>query len=357
MVHPSSLNPHPCWRMPAEWEPHEATWIAWPHEKSDWPGKFAAIAWVYVEIVRHLHESELVRIVVNDQKAEAGVRVLLGRVAIDMSRVEFFHFKTDRSWLRDSGPILVKDGSGHVALTDWKFNGWAKYANWKRDNAIPGRIAKALDYERIEPRVRSRQVVLEGGSIDVNGEGLLLTTEECLLGEAQARNPGLSRDDLEQVFAGYLGCRKVLWLGRGIAGDDTHGHIDDIARFVGPRTIVAATESDAKDPNFVPLHENLSRLRSMADVNGKPLEIVELPMPSPVYFGKQRLPASYANFYIANTYVLVPTFNDPRDRIAVGILGDLFPDRKVVGIHSVDLVLGLGTMHCLTQQQPFLRQS
>jgi agmatine deiminase len=338
--------------MPAEWEPHEATWIAWPHEKSDWPGKFAAIAWVYVEIVRHLDESELVCIVVNDRKSETQARKLLSQASIDLDRVEFFHIKTDRSWLRDSGPIFVKDKDGQVAMTDWKFNAWAKYKNWNADNALPGRIAKALGCKRIEARLNSRQVVLEGGSIDVNGDGLLVTTEECLLSDVQARNPGLSREELEQVFADYLGIRKVLWLGAGIAGDDTHGHIDDIARFVGPRTIVAATESDAKDENFVPLRENLSRLRSMTDQNGKRFEIVELPMPSPVYFGKQRLPASYANFYIANTCVLVPTFNDPRDRIGLGVLSDLFSDRAVVGIHSVDLVFGLGTLHCLTQQQP-----
>src|SRR5262249_6239395 len=202
------------------------------------------------------------------------------------------------------------------------------------------------------PTASGRRVVLEGGGVDGNGAGLLLTTEECLLSDVQARNPGLSREDLEQVFADYLGVKKTLWLGRGIAGDDTHGHVDDLARFVGPRTVLTAVEDDPADENFGPLRENRERLRGMTDQDGRPLAGVELPMPDPVVFAGQRLPASYANFYIANTRVLVPTFNDPADRRALGILADLFPGRTVVGIHAVDLVWGLGTLHCLTQQQP-----
>jgi agmatine deiminase len=340
------------YRMPAEWETHEATWIAWPHRRDDWPGKFATIPWVYAEIVRQLHYSEPVRILVNDSRAEARARGILQRAAIDFSRLEFFPIATDRVWVRDYGPLFVTDRQGDIALTDWKFNAWAKYPDWHQDEAVPGRIATALGLASWQPQQGQQRLVLEGGSIDVNGEGLLLTTEQCLLDEVQARNPGVQRRELEQVLANYLGIQKVLWLGQGIAGDDTHGHVDDLARFVDARTIVAVVEENAADVNYEPLQENLRRLHGMADQHGKPLEIVPLPMPDPVWFNGQRLPASYANFYIANDRVLVPTFNDPRDRRALAILADLFPGRTVVGIHAVDLVWGLGTMHCLTQQQP-----
>ncbi len=342
----------PAWRMPAEWEPHAATWIAWPHEAADWPDKFAAIPWVYAEIVRHLRQSEQVCIEVNDPAAEEQVRRLLGRCGIDLSLITFYAFPTDRVWVRDHGPIFVRDRDGGLAVMDFGFNAWAKYDNWQRDDAVPAQVARSLGLPHVEPNWHGRRVVLEGGSIDVNGAGLLLTTEECLLSPIQARNPGLGRDDMEQVFATYLGIGKVLWLNRGIAGDDTHGHIDDLARFVGPRTVVAVVEDNPADENYRPLQENLDRLRGMTDQEGRPLEVVPLPMPSPVVFDGQRLPASYANFYIANDRVLVPTFNDPQDRAALGILAEVFPGRKVVGIHAVDLVWGLGTLHCLTQQQP-----
>ncbi len=335
------------YRMPAEWEPHEATWIAWPHNRHDWPGKFPAIAWVYAEIVRHLHRSELVHILVNDERCERRDRAALDRAGVDLSRVRFFRFPTDRVWTRDYGPLFVTGPEGSVGITDWMFNGWAKYPNWQRDNAVPFQVHQALGGPYWQARIGERPVVLEGGSIDVNGQGLLLTTEECLLSPMQARNPGLSRSQLEQVLGDYLGVTKVLWLNRGIAGDDTHGHIDDLARFVGPRTVVTVAEANAADANYVPLQENLERLRGFGD-----LEVVPLPMPEPVAFEGQRLPASYANFYIANDRVLVPTFNDAHDRHALGILAELFPGRTVVGIHGVDLVWGLGTLHCLTQQQP-----
>jgi agmatine deiminase len=338
--------------MPAEWESHEATWIAWPHHREDWPGKFAAIPLVYAEIVRHLHASELVRILVNDAESEKRARRMLLRSGVELNRVEFFQVATDRTWTRDYGPLFVRDQSGTIAIADWRFNGWAKYPDWQADDAVPGRIAQVLGLPIWQPKLRQRRLVLEGGSIDVNGAGLLLTTEECLLDPIQARNPGLERQELEQVFAHYLGIDKVLWLGRGIDGDDTHGHVDDLSRFVGPRTVVSVLEDNLRDVNFEPLQENLRRLRGMTDQHGRPLEIVTLPMPEPVWFDGQRLPASYANFYIANDRVLVPTFNDPRDRRALGILADLFPGRTVIGIHAVDLVWGLGTLHCLTQQQP-----
>jgi agmatine deiminase len=340
------------YRMPAEWEPHAATWVAWPHRSADWPGKLTAVVWVYAEIVRHLSRSEPVRVLVND--AQAGIRA--GRVlranGVDLGRVEFVPVPTDRVWTRDSGPIFVVGPGGSVAATDWRFNGWAKYADWQLDDAVPARLCELFGWRSWQPEVNGRRVVLEGGSIDVNGEGLLLTTEECLLSPVQARNPDLTQDDLERVLGDYLGVKKVLWLGRGIAGDDTHGHVDDLARFVGPRTVATVIETNPSDENYLPLQENRDRLRGMTDADGRPLTVVEVPMPQPVVFRGQRLPASYANFYIANDRVLVPTFNDPADRVALGVLEELFPERTVVGIHAVDLVWGLGTLHCLTQQQP-----
>jgi agmatine deiminase len=340
--------------MPAEWEPHEATWIAWPHNRDDWPGKFAAIPWVYAEIVRHLHQSEEVRILVNSPSGERRARAVLEKLPLDWARINFWRIPTDRVWTRDYGPCIVLL-RGEPCFLDWQFNGWAKYPNHRRDNRVTGRLfaGSLLGVHRLQsPMLDLRRIVLEGGSIDVNGQGLLLTTEECLLSDVQQRNPGFTREDYETVFADFLGAQKVLWLGRGIVGDDTHGHVDDLARFVGPRTVVTVVEDNPADVNFVPLRENLERLRGMTDLEGQPLEVVPLPMPAPVIFDGQRLPASYANFYIANDRVLVPTFNDANDRKALGILAELFPDRTVVGIHAVELVWGLGTLHCLTQQQP-----
>jgi agmatine deiminase len=336
------------YRMPAEWEPHAATWLAWPHERRDWPGKFATIPWVYGEVVRQLVVGERVRILVDDARAEAGARRLLGRVGVDLGRVDFFRIPTDRSWTRDFCPLFVRrDADGDVALTSWRFNAWAKYPNWRRDAAAPARIAR-----RLGRRVWNVDVVLEGGAIDVNGRGSLLATEECLLSDVQARNPGLSRADLERALAAHLGVRNVLWLGRGIVGDDTHGHVDDLARFVDPTTVVTVVEPDPRDANHDALRENRARLAAMTDQDGTPLRVVTLPMPAPLVLDGQRLPASYANFYIANEVVLVPTFNDPRDREALATLATLFPTRRVVGIHAVDLVWGFGTLHCMTQQEP-----
>jgi agmatine deiminase len=360
------------YRMPAEWEPHEATWIAWPHNKEDWPGKFAPIPWVFTEIVRHLSKVETVFLVVSDGATRRKVADRLDRQGVDVDKVRFFKAETNRVWLRDSGPtFVVRDGgsaeaapegsaenmpSGRLALVDWKFNAWAKYDNDQKDKDIPRRIARRFGHQRWVPRVevggKPIRVVLEGGAIDVNGQGTLMTTEECLLSEVQARNPGLDRRAMEQVLADYLGVRHVIWLGRGIDGDDTHGHVDDLARFVDPQTVVTVMEPRADDPNHEPLEDNLRRLRSAHDQDCRPLRVVTLPMPGPVVFDGQRLPASYANFYIANGLVLVPTFNDPADRVALNVLSELFPGRQVVGIHCVDLVLGLGTLHCLSQQQP-----
>jgi len=334
--------------MPAEWEPHAATWIGWPHNASDWPGKFPPIPWVYGEIVRALVAGEVVRILVNSRVQQAQASRILKKVGVDLARVEFLRFPTNRGWTRDFGPIFVRSDRGDRAIARFHFNAWAKYKDWKKDDKIPERAAKRLKLPLIEGNI-----VLEGGSIDVNGRGTLLTTEECLLDQAvQPRNPGLSRTEIEAVFRKTLGITNTLWLGKGIAGDDTHGHVDDLCRFVKPGTVVLCREDNPNDVNYKPLAENRERLQGMHLEKGAALEIVDLPMPAPVYFDGVRLPASYANFYISNGAVLVPTFNDPKDRVALGILAELFPDRPVRGIHAVDLVWGLGTIHCLTQQEP-----
>lgn len=328
-------------RMPAEWEPHEATWIAWPHNRDDWPGRFAPIPWVYGEIVRKLARVEQVRILVEDGDHREGARRILRKIGADLDAVEFLACATDRVWTRDYGPIFVRNRRGQVAITNWRFSGWAKYDNWKKDDAVTAQITR-----RFKMRAWRPGLVLEGGSIDVNGRGLLLTTEECLLSPVQARNPGLGRREIERALRNYLGVRRVIWLRNGIAGDDTHGHIDDLARFVGPDTVVIAAEEDKSDLNYEPLRENLRLLRA------EPVRVAKLPMPRPLIFAGQRLPASYANFYIANKLVLVPTFNDPSDRVALATFARLFPDREVTGIHATELVWGLGTLHCMTQQQP-----
>ena len=358
------------YRMPAEWEPHAATWIAWPHNREDWPGKFPPIPWVYAEIVRHLSRHEAVEIIVNNAESERGARKLLQAAGVETgTTVRFHHWPTDRVWTRDYGPIFVRKdssprtwtpqnspGERPLLATAWRFNAWAKYPDWHNDATVAAKIALSQRVPVVSPTLhlngRRHRVVLEGGSIDVNGWGTLLTTEECLLSPVQARNPRLTREQLEKVFADHLGISKVLWLGSGIVGDDTHGHVDDLARFTGADTVVAAVERDPTDPNFAPLLENLRRLRSMTDQDGRPLRVVELPMPGPVSFQGRRLPASYANFYIANGLVLVPVFNDKNDRVALNILAELFSGHEVVGIYCGDLIWGFGALHCMTQQQP-----
>jgi agmatine deiminase len=339
-------------RMPAEWDRHEATWLAWPHNPEDWPGKFQSIPWLYAEIVRLLARNERVHLLVQDAAAEIRVKGILSRAGVNLDQVSFHRWPTNRVWTRDSGPIFVRNGKGSVAITNWRFNAWAKYDDWQLDDKLPGRAAKLLGMQAWEPFCGQRRLVLEGGSIDTNGQGVLLTTEECLLSEVQQRNPGVSREEMERAFHDYLGIDQVIWLDRGIAGDDTHGHVDDITRFVGPETIVTAVEPDTTDYNHEPLAENLQRLKAARTPQGKQYTIVELPLPRPVVFRGQRLPASYANFYIANDTVLMPTFHDRNDRVALNILSEIFPDREVIGIHAVDLVWGLGTLHCMTQQQP-----
>jgi len=344
--------------MPAEWAPHRATWIVWPHNRRDWPGKLGSVDWCYVELVRLLTAAEPVAIVFASAAAERRALARLSKAGVDLGRVEPHRFTTNRSWIRDAGPTFVtrtgEEGvEPAVAVVDWRFNAWAKYTDWSLDNRLPAQIARALRLRRFTARTpERRRIVLEGGSLDVNGQGVALATEACLLDPVvQIRNPGLARNDIERALCDHLGVDTVIWLGRGIAGDDTHGHVDDIARFVTPRTVVAATETDPSDANHAPLADNLIRLRQVR-VRGERLTVVPIPMPRPLWFDTQRLPASYLNFYVANGLVLVPTFNDPADRVALGRLADLFPDREVVGVHAVDLALGLGTLHCATLQEP-----
>jgi len=339
------------WRMPAEWERHDATWIAWPHHEPDWPGKLAPIPWVYGEIARVLHRHERVEILCHDEQVRDDARVVLEAHSVAPEGYRLHIVPNDRVWLRDSAPTFVCDERGRVQLVNWQFNAWAKYDNYQRDERVGQAIADLTDLPRIVPRRpdTGEPVVLEGGGIEANGEGLLLVTEEWLLSDVQVRNPGLSRDDYERVFRDYLGVRQTLWLGEGCVGDDTHGHVDDIARFVAPDVVVLAHEEDPADENHRRSSDNLRRLALVA---GDALRVVTLPYPRPVYMNGERLPASYANFYIANGVVIVPTFNDRNDRVALNTLAALMPDREVVGIHAVDLVWGLGTLHCLSQQQP-----
>ena len=349
---PASLG----FAMPAEWAPHEATWLGWPHNPTDWPRKLSAIRWVYGEMVRKIGPGEIVRLLVNSKAAAAAAaRRTLTQAHADVSRVQFIIHPTNRGWTRDSGPICVRRGGKNpeTAFVHFHFNAWAKYPDWQRDRKVPEIAARRLGKRLFNAQFQGRDFVIEGGAIDVNGRGTLLTTEECLLDQkTQARNPGLGRKEINSVFQRFLGVTNVLWLGGGVVGDDTHGHVDDICRFVNPTTVVLAQESNPSDINYRPLAENRERLEGLRLEDGSKIQVAALPMPAPIFYDGYRLPASYANFYIANADVIVTTFNDPNDRVALGILGDLFKDRPVVGIHAVDLVLGFGTLHCLTQQQP-----
>jgi agmatine deiminase len=324
---------------------------------------------VYAEIIRHLAPHERVELIVNDASSEKRARKILDRAHAPADNVHFHRWPTNRVWTRDSGcwfvqcdagaPARKNDGAStseaQLLAIKWRFNAWAKYSNFQHDEKIGSLMAKAARAHEIHPTHGKNRVVLEGGAVDVNGQGTLLTTEECLLSKVQQRNPAMTRSDYQKVFADYLGIKNVIWLASGIAGDDTHGHVDDLTRFVAADTVVTVVESDPNDPNYEPLRENIRRLRSATNQDGKPLAIIELPMPAPVIFEGRRLPASYANFYIANGVVLVPVFNDPNDRFALDIVADLFPGRKVIGIYCGDLVWGFGTIHCMTQQQPAVR--
>jgi agmatine deiminase len=346
--------------MPAEWEPHESTWLAWPHLHSDWPGKFAPIAFVYADIVRNLARHERVHLIVNDAASEKRARAVLEKAGalsgILADHVCFHRWRTDRVWTRDSGCIFLtpqenRDEQRMLAL-HFQFNAWAKYPNYKFDQKVGEYMASAANAAVVRPFSNTRRVVLEGGSIDVNGGGTLLTTEECLLSTTQQRNPPMDRAAYEQLFADYFNVQTVIWLDSGIAGDDTHGHIDDITRFVDSNTVITMIEPNERSENYAALHANLGRLRNARTSDGKRLEIIEMPLPGPVIFEGRQLPASYANFYVANGIVLVPVFNDPNDRIALNTLAELFPTREIVPIYSGDLIWGFGALHCMTQQQP-----
>ena len=361
------------YRMPAEWEPHAATWLAWPHYQGDWPGKFEPIPWVYAEIIRNLAKHELVELIVNNAAAARQARRALELADALSDNIRIHRWPTNRVWLRDSGCIFLKGTraethAAHVKTAaigrpvglqvrqqlalKFRFNAWAKYSNWRLDDKIGSHMARTAHAHEVHPESLNSRIVLEGGSIDINGAGTILTTEECLLSKEQERNPHMARVHYEKAFADYLAAPHTIWLGRGIFGDDTHGHVDDLTRFVRKDTVVTMVEHNSKDVNHEPLRANLRRLQSARDQDGKQLTVVELPMPQPVIFEGRRLPASYANFYIANGVVLTPVFNRPNDRIALNTLAELFPTRAIVPIYSGDFIWGLGAMHCMTQQQP-----
>ncbi len=345
---PASRSP---FRMPAEWEAHRATWLSWPHKDASWPGGFEPIPGIFAEIVRYLVPHEEVHINVGDAELEDSARGVLRTASVPANQVFFHRNPTDDAWCRDHGPVFVhreSAGRPEELILDWGYNAWGnKYPPFDLDDAVPTRIGTELGIPVIAPGM-----VLEGGSIDLNGAGTLLTTEQCLLNPN--RNPGLSREQIEAALRDYLGARNILWLGQGIEGDDTDGHVDDLTRFVDPVTVVTVLEEDPRDPNYEPLRDNLKRLRGMTDQNRRPLNVVELPMPPALYREGQRLPASYANFYIANDTVLLPGFEAARDERARSVLQDLFPTRRVIVINCTDLVWGLGAIHCVTQQWPRL---
>ena len=335
--------------FPPEWKKHDATWLIWPQNANDWPGKFSTIKWVYAEIVKYLSVSETVRIIVDSETVKVQAEKTLVRTKVDFDNIEFLICKTNRSWIRDSGPFFVFDEKQKIKILDFGFNAWGKYPNWQHDNEVTSKISEYL----LLPIENKQKIIFEGGSIDVNGVGTLITTEQCLLSEnKQVRNQGFKKKDYEELFRKYFGVTNVLWLGDGIAGDDTNGHVDDLCRFVNPSTVVICEEKNEKDENFYPLKENEERLQSMKIENGSKLEVIPIPMPKARYFEGFRLPASYANFYIANNVVLVPMFNDPNDYRAIGIFSELFSQREVVGINSTDLIWGFGAIHCLTKEQP-----
>ncbi|HZW63627.1 MAG TPA: agmatine deiminase family protein [Flavobacteriaceae bacterium] len=339
-------------RFPAEWESQEGTLLCFPHNGNDWPGKYGAIKWAFVEMIKKITAFQTVFLIVESITHQHKVVKLLTLAHVDLGQVKFVIKKTNRSWMRDSGPIVVYNKTKREAL-NFNFNGWAKYRNYRLDRNVPQAVANTLAVPVHQVIYKGKPVILEGGAIDVNGKGTLLTTEECLLHpKIQVRNPGFTKEDYETIFKTYLGITHTIWLKDGIVGDDTHGHVDDLARFVDAETIVTVVEHNKKDLNYKPLQENLKRLQSAKLENGKSPKIVSLPMPKPLYFDGIQLPASYANFLILNKCVLVPVFNDPNDRIALNILAQCFPEREVIGISAIDLIWGFGTLHCLSQQIP-----
>ena len=343
--------------MPAEWEPHEGTWLGWPHNADDWPGKFETIPWVYGEMIRKISVGEKIFLLVRNEADKRFARRIFEHVGVDLRKIRFVTHPTNRGWTRDTGPIFIKrtakNGKNETAIVHFHFNGWAKYDNWRKDTKVPETASRILGKKLFHAEYEGKPFVIEGGGIELNGKGTLISTHQCYLDpRIQVRNPGMGKREIEAALKNYLGVKNIFWLAKGPVGDDTHGHIDDICRFVNSKTLVLVREKNPRDENYRPLAENWERIGELRLEDGARPEVVELPMPSPLYFDGQRLPASYANFYICNAGVIVPTFNDPKDRVALGILGELFRDRPVVGIHAVDLVWGFGSLHCLTQQQP-----
>lgn len=340
-------------RFPAEWEEQEGILLCFPHNGNDWPGKYEAIQWAFVEFITKVSQYERVYLVVANQKLEDKVKDMLLKNTVSLDQIHFIQSKTNRSWMRDSGPIIVKKTDGTREALNFNFNAWAKYKNYKLDRKIPERVAEELKLPLIQTSYQGKPVILEGGALESNGQGTLITSEECLLDpEIQVRNPGFTKDDYEQVFKEYFGVTNTIWVGAGIEGDDTHGHIDDLCRFVNANTIITVVEEDKNDPNYLPLQDNLKRLKQAVLEDGKAPEIITLPMPKRIEFDGVRLPASYANFLILNSCVLVPVFNDPKDRVALNTLSECFPDHEIIGISAIDLIWGFGTLHCLSQQIP-----
>ena len=339
-------------RFPAEWEDQQGILLCFPHNGNDWPGKYEAIQWAFVEFIKKVAIYETVFLVVSDEKLKEKVTAMLERARVNLDNLSFIIQKTNRSWMRDSGPIVIKNGEKREAL-NFNFNGWAKYKNYQLDKHVPAKVAQFLDIPLTQVMYKGKPVIVEGGAIDSNGKGTLLTSEECLMHpNIQVRNPNFTKADYEAVFKEYLGITNVIWLGDGIEGDDTHGHIDDLCRFINEDTIVTIIETNTEDNNYLPLQDNLKRLQNAKLENGRSPIIVALPMPKRLDFEDLRLPASYANFLILNKCVLVPTFNDPNDRKALNILAECFPDREIIGISAIDLIWGFGTLHCLSQQIP-----
>lgn len=340
-------------RLPAEWEKHQGILLCFPHNGNDWPGKYGAIQWAFVEFIKKIAESEHVFLMVASVELKLKVIGMLEMAHVALGNVSFIIQKTNRSWMRDSGPIIVKIGENEREALNFNFNGWAKYKNWQLDKLVPETVAGFLNMKSTKVVYKGKPVILEGGAIDTNGKGTLITSEECLLHPTiQVRNPNFTKQDYEAVFAEYFGVTNVIWAGDGIEGDDTHGHIDDLCRFVNEDTILTAVESEPTDKNYKPLQDNLKRLQQAKLENGKTPKIVVLPMPKRLDFDGVRIPASYANFLILNKLVLVPTFNDPNDRLVLNILADCFPDREIIGMSAIDLIWGFGTLHCLSQQIP-----
>ena len=338
--------------MPAEWEKQKSTWIAWPHNKKDWPGKFNEIPWIFSKIITELSKVQSVNILVKNNSDLKSVNFFLDTFRAKIKNIRLITCKTDRAWTRDFLTIFIKDKNRQKVISKWEFNGWAKYKNFKNDNKAFLKINKFKKFKVVKPKYNKKKIILEGGSIDVNGDGLLLTTMQCLLSKIQRRNKGLSKLDYYQIFKKFFGTKKIIWLNKGIYGDDTHGHIDDIARFVSKNKIFMAIEKNRGDKNYRNLKENIEIVKKFNKENRKKLKIICIPMPEPKFINGIRLPASYLNFYIANKVVLVPSFNDPKDKVILNIFKKHFKKRKVILIDCSILVWGFGTIHCMTQQEP-----